>query len=178
MGTSYQNGTWGPVKVIQDSGTPTQGGVGVALLPDGTGIAAMRGPLGFYSATWDGEWSTSTYVPGPGPDALVPALGRMSTFPGGALIAHWSGPSFAVQLDTYDATDKSWTLAEDTMGNQAYFQPAVALLPSGDRLVVYYGPNHHYWCTRTYGTAWMHCGEVPLTLGTNTFDFNAEVDLV
>lgn len=176
LGTSYQNGSWAPVKVIQNSGTPVQGAVGVALLPDGTGIAAMRGELGFHSASWNGNWTTSAHVPGP--NALVPALGRMSSFPGGALVAHWSGPDFAVELDTYDPASRSWRLAEGTMGDGAYFAPAVASLGSGDPLVVYYGPEHRYYCTRRYGGAWMHHGAVPLTLGTDSFNFNAQIDLV
>ena len=82
VGTSYQNGTWAPVKVIQNVGMPTRGGVGVALLPNGTGVAAMRGGLGFHSATWNAEWTTSTYVPGPGPDPLAPRGGtRTRSFP-------------------------------------------------------------------------------------------------
>ena len=183
--TSYVNGAWDSVQVLA---APPLGGAMAAVLADGTGLAAMAGPykgdeMGFYGASWDAPWATPRLVPGLIAADGVPILSRMSTFPGGALVAHTRNQNLG--LTTYNATSESWTLDED-LGIAAAFHPAVSYVGTGDPLVVYFA-NGKYSSLRKVGSVWMGPTEVPITgeviieAPTNWEGYDgvhAEVDLV
>ncbi len=172
--TSFAHGEWAPATMIADGGNPTQGGVGVAMLADGRGVAAMRASSGFRSAIWtDGTWAMSTAV-----DEVVPIVGRMVRTPTGAAIAHWTFPDQALSYDVFDATTSMWTLDDDTGARGVYRSPSVSYIGDGDPFVVFLNSEalRYEWTRRTGGT-WSAIAQVPVTLTASTSQA-AQIDIV
>lgn len=174
VATSFSGGAWAPVQVLQDGLNHPIACIAVALLADGSGLAASGGQLGFYGTVWDGDWAEPVREQ----STVVPLLGRMSAFPGGAWVAHrpnsGGGP---IQLDTYDAEASSWTVEEDTGMPSNLGWPAVAPTGDGQALVVHFEGSQFSW-RRKLENAWSDTAAVPIaTPNLNPMSF-AEVDLI
>ena len=158
-GTAFVNGSWAKVKWLGGGHAPELGGVSVALLNDGTGVAALPTASTLYSATWNGQWSTTSAVP----DTSTAWLGRMVPTSEGAMVAY-AAPGETVDVGTYASATGSWTIATNTGAQGARCYPEVARVGSDDVLVAYYDyRSHAYKWVRRTGTAWSEPAPIPVT---------------
>jgi hypothetical protein len=178
-GASWTGGTWGAIEPIGTGILNVD--LGVVVMDDGTGLGIFT-PTGLPAFIHSARWSAGAWGPLSTSDVAIGRASLPIRASGGALLAAAvSTPGISeLALARYDASSGAWSSSPErtgvfeVSGSQFVGSPAVALMSSGDPLVVF-GRRVGTSAVVTYdftvrtGAAWSADALIPGAVGPSSF---------